>query len=816
MTGAEIREKVFGILDRVEKPGRYTGGELGSITKSGGISFCLCFPDIYEVGLSNLGLRILYEVLNREADARCERCFAPAADMRGLMEQDGTPLYSLESFSPLSSFDIVGFSMAYELCFTTVLDMLRQGGIPVFSRDRGDGDPIVLAGGHAASNPAPMEPFIDAFAIGDGENIVVAVKEAFIRHKGSRQAVLEALSHIPGVYVPGLSQGVVKADFITDMDSAPFPETLIIPNIRIVHERVMLEVMRGCSRGCRFCQAGFLQRPVREKSQNVLLRQAEALCRATGYEEIALTSLSSTDHSQIEALVDSLTEAFAQSKTGISLPSIRADVSCINLADKIQTVRKSGLTFAPEAGSQRMRDVINKNLTEEDLFSSLSAAVSKGWKRIKLYFMTGLPYETDEDALAICDLTKRLQKKARELCPGFTIGVTISPFVPKPHTPFQWQPMASRETICRRIELIRNSMPRGVQLSWHAPEASALEAALARGGRELAGPVYSAFLAGARLEQDGFSEAVWEQAFREHGLSFDECARRPYSHDEPLPWDNISVGMDKSFLIKEDLRAREAVTTPDCRTHGCNGCMKYTPLCARRAKTEEPVYRPSIPEPDRSGRVGTAVFRYSKGGQLRFISHLDLMGVFERAVRIARVPVWFSKGFNPKPGISLGQALALGAVARNDLLYMRIHMDRPHGELERFLPEALNRALPPAIRIHKAVVFDSEKRLPPPSASEYTFTVNASAAELEKAAAAILAETAIPVVRKKERREKTVDLRPLIGGILCGEGEIKAVLPHLENTAKPAEIFDLFAARIPGLALKEICRSDLMVPELPV
>ena len=814
MDNTDIKRLVFSFLDRVEKPGRYTGGELNSAPRNGGekAAFCLCFPDIYEVGMSNLGLRILYAVLNAEPDTVCERCFAPAADMRRLMEEAGAPLYSLESFAPLSSFDAVGFSMAYELCYTTVLDMLRQGGIPVFSRDRGDRDPIVIAGGHTATNPAPMEPFIDAFAIGDGEDTILDVKNAVTAHKGSRRDILDALARVEGVYVPGLTRTRTEARLARDMDRAPFPLRPVIPNIRIVHERVMLEVMRGCSRGCRFCQAGFIQRPVREKSLNTLLRDSEALCRATGYEEIALTSLSSTDHSQIEELVSRLTEAYAGSRTGISLPSIRADVSCVELADRIQSVRKSGLTFAPEAGSQRLRDVINKNLTEEDLFSSVGAAAEKGWKRVKLYFMTGLPYETDEDALAIPDLVRRVQKYARTISPGFTVGLTISPFVPKPHTPFQWEPMEDPEVIEHRIELIRSGMPKGVHLSWHEPAASRVEAALARGGAETAGAVYAAFMAGARLEQDAFSEEIWEQAFAGEGLTIGELAGRRFALDEPLPWDHIGVGVRKEFLAEENRRASRAAVTPDCRTHGCNGCMQYTELCAARGRREEPVYQPQLPQPDDKGSVGTCLFRFSKGPDLRFISHLDLMGVFERAVRIARVPVWFTKGFNPKPGISLGQALALGATADNDTFFMRVHLDGTPDQAGRLM-DALNEALPPAIRLRSAALYDEIKRLPPPEASEYRLGISASRQALEQAAGELLARKSLPVTRVKEGRQKTVDLRPLIGSLTCGEGTVTALLPHRENTAKPSEIFALFRELLPGAELTEVCRTDVIMPE---
>ena len=566
------------------KPARYTGGEYNAVHKDHAcvdVKFALAFPDAYEIGMSNLGLRILYEILNRRDDTVAERVFAPWVDMEDEMRRAGLPLFALESGVPVRDFDILGFSLGYELTYTNVLNMLDLAGIPVLASERTEDDPLVIAGGCCAFNPEPMSDFIDAFVIGEGEEIVHEIIDVFKRRRADgKPALLGELASIEGVYVPSLydvsynpdgtvkeirpkSPGIrptIKKRVIRDLDSAEYIESPVIPFIETVHERIPLEVMRGCSRGCRFCQAGMVYRPVRQRSREKLVELADVLAANTGYDDISLLSLSTPDYRGIEDLVRCLIERYQDRRIGISLPSIRADAPCVQLAAEIQKVRKSGLTLAPEAGTQRMRDVINKNVTEDDLLAAAQAAFRCGWKRIKLYFMIGLPTETDDDLIGIAHLARDVYRVGRSM--GFkpTVNLSVANFVPKPHTPFQWRAQDSVEELERKQAVLMKAL-RGkhVALSWQDARASRLEAVLSRGDRRLGAVILAAWRKGCRFDawDEHRDHEKWVQALDECGLDPAFYANRRRAHDEVLPWDHIDCGVTGEYLMREDERAGE-------------------------------------------------------------------------------------------------------------------------------------------------------------------------------------------------------------------------------------------------------------------
>lgn len=591
------------ILPRVQKPARYTGGEYNQTVKdkaSVDTRVALCFPDTYEIGMSNLGLRILYGALNQMKGVWCERAFAPWDDMEREMRAAGLPLYGLESGDGLGSFDVIGFSLGYEMAYTNVLNMLDLAGLPVRAAERGELTPLVIAGGTCAYNPEPLADFIDVFSIGEGEDalpeLVSLYREARRAGKGKREFLREA-ARLPGFYVPSLYRVEYNADgtvasvtpeegapervvkrIVQNMDKSYFPVKTIVPSTEIVHDRVMLEVFRGCIRGCRFCQAGYVYRPVRPRPPELLKEQGIEACADSGYQEITLSSLSTSDYRPLETLCDGLLDWCEPRNVSLSLPSLRADNFSMELMHRLQRVRKSGLTFAPEAGTQRLRDAINKNVTEEDLLRSCRTAFSGGWSTVKLYFMMGLPTETDEDILGIAELAQKVlwtwRQSAVNKNRGVKITVSTALFVPKPHTAFQWEAQDTREEFQRKIALLRDAMrARAITYNWHDPETSYLEAVLARGDRRLGAVIERAWRDGARFDawEEFFSPARWEAAFAACGLDPAFYANRVRDRSEILPWSVISCGVGEGFLWRERERAYRAEITPDCR-HQCTGC----------------------------------------------------------------------------------------------------------------------------------------------------------------------------------------------------------------------------------------------------
>ena len=592
------------ILYRVEKPSRYVGGELNEVIKDPkevDIRFGFCFPDVYEVGMSHLGSRILYHVLNQRKDTYCERVYSPWPDMEKLMRENNIPLYALETKDPINEFNFLAFTLQYEMSYTNILNMLNMGGIPLRASERTEKDPLVIAGGPCAYNPEPLYDIVDIFQLGEGEEGLNDLLDLYQKHKDNfnKEAYLREASHIPSVYIPSLydvtynEDGTIK-EFIPKYDDVPkkvkkriinnfdqvdFPESLIVPYSEIVHDRVVLELFRGCTNGCRFCQAGMIYRPVREKSRKTLLDQARKMLKATGYDEVSLVSLSTCDYSDIQGLVKDLIEEHGKNNVSVALPSIRVDAFSVDLLKEIQKVRKTGLTFAPEAGSQRMRDVINKGLSEERILEAAKNAFESGWSTIKLYFILGVPYETVEDAAEIGLLAEKIAdqyfavpKHIRNK--GLRITVSTSILVPKPFTPFQWAPMEKMDIVTEKINAVKGAIKsRSIVYNYHEQKTSYMEAVLARGDRKLCDVLIKAYEKGAKF--DGWSEyfdfELWQEALAECNVDGDFYVYRQRSYDEILPWDFIDIGVTRKYLERENEKAKTGEPTQNCRK-GCTGC----------------------------------------------------------------------------------------------------------------------------------------------------------------------------------------------------------------------------------------------------
>lgn len=593
------------VLQTVTKPARYTGNEWNQIKKDHATvdcTFALSMPDVYEVGMSNLGLKILYEVLNSRGNIAAERVYAPWVDMEEKMRENNIPLFALESKEPIKNFDFLGFSLQYEMIYTNVLNMLDLAGIPIWAEDREEDAPFVVGGGPCIYNTEPVADFFDFFIIGEGEDIIVEVADAFIEWKnagrpGGRTGFLERAALLDGIYVPSfyeaeygedglfkkivplkeVARPVIYKRVMKDFDAAYAMTKPVVPFIDIVHNRVMLELFRGCTRGCRFCQAGIAYRPVREKKRSTLRGLGRQLIDSTGYDEMSLTSLSSADYSELGELVDDLLYDFRNEKVSFSLPSLRIDSFSIELAHKLQQVRKSGLTFAPEAGTQRLRDVINKGVTEENLLEAVGAAFRQGWKTVKLYFMMGLPTETDEDVIGIATLAKKVADLYREIRHRNDVKVTVSVscFVPKPFTPFQWFGQNSLAEFSRKQQLLKEHIhDRAVTYNYHDAHVSLLEGVLARGDRRLSKFLYEAWKDGAKFDgwTDLFSEEHWKNAFERTGIEAAFYNERTRDLNEPLPWEHTTPGVSREFLLRENSKALRGELTGDCRRSYCNAC----------------------------------------------------------------------------------------------------------------------------------------------------------------------------------------------------------------------------------------------------
>jgi len=784
-------------LLNISRPGRYLGGEAGSIRKNHAkvdIRYALAFPDTYEIGMSHMGSAILYHILNQETWIAAERVYCPWPDMAEQMRRESATLSTLESDTPLGEFDIIGFTLQHELCYTNILHMLDQGGIPRRREDRSENDPFIIVGGPCAFNPEPLADFIDFALLGDGEEAVPEICNA-IRNaradKLTRTRIRHEMRHIDGVYVPELfaphyhADGTlhaiepqlpdytrVKRRFLADLDTAPYPTKPLIPYMNTVHNRVALEIGRGCTRGCRFCQAGYIYRPVRERQASTLARLAETALDNSGFDELSLLSLSSGDYSAIEPLLRHLMEQHADDRVAMSLPSLRVGSLTDELINEIRKVRKTGFTLAPEAGTERLRQVINKGIRAEDLLTSARTIYTLGWRLIKLYFMLGLPTETWEDLEGIVDLAAAVKKSGRGTEGGGDVNVAVSTFVPKAHTPFQWEAQLNLEQTRERQHWLRDNLKqKKLRLKWHEAELSALEGLFARGDRRLGAVIASATDLGCCFDswRDFFKFSRWEEAMECHDLKL-EFYLRGRAENEVLPWDHLSCGIPKAFFARERAKALRLEYTPDCREGQCSHCgvCDFEQIKMRYAEPEPVLPRPEpVPE---NADAPAAQERYkvrlqlAKRDKARFVSHLEFMTVVNRALRRIKAPVRYSAGFHPHPRISFPDALPTGVESEAEIIDVELFRAPDVAALRT----SLDAELPENFAVLNAVEISWNS--PSPAAAIHTSTYlvprnQAFPPDLKERIAAALEAESIIYTRMKKEKPVEVDLRPDIANL---------------------------------------------------
>lgn len=780
------------ILPLVEKPSRYLGSETNAIKKdlhSAALRFALVFPDLYEIGTSHFGLQILYHILNSHPDIAAERVFAPGLDMESHLRSSDLPLFSLESHAPVDQFDIIGFSLLYELNFSNVLNLLDLAGLPFRTDQRNDSHPLIIAGGPCTCNPEPMADFFDAMVVGDGERVIVELAESWLQWKSAgpvdKHDLLKQWAAIEGVYIPAFfemrknSRGVktlkpcnphytgVRRAIAADLDRLPFPDRPIVPYGKPVHDRLRLEVSRGCTRGCRFCQAGMIYRPVRERAPQILMNLAQTSLAATGYEDMSLLSLSTGDYGCIVQLMEQLMARFASDHVAVSLPSLRAGTLTPELMQLIKKVRKTGFTIAPEAGSQRLRDVINKNITETEIVETVTDAFRLGWRVIKLYFMIGLPTETHADLQALVDLVKRLHRiKVPHRKPG-KLNVSVATFIPKPHTPFQWAPQNTLSESRAKISWLKKQLVLpGIQFKWQNPEVSLIEGLWARGDRSLSDLLVSAHQKGCKFDgwSDKFRFDLWQQAFSEAGIDTDYYTVRPRDLGEPLPWDHIDTRVSKAFLQDEWDKAIRAAFTDDCRDGDCSACGvcdfdQIEPKARRdcRGFPEGSAPAPALPD-DEYMKISLT---YSKLEQARFYGHLELANIFMRALRRAGVPVKYSEGFHPKPRVSYKDSLPLGLESRCEQITLTV----PVRSCVRDMIDRLNANLPAGLRVHD--VDGASPPLQTDSPPSSTYQVGLQTGNFSEAELATFNAKATVMIERQDRKGKLkkFDLKAMVFSI---------------------------------------------------
>ncbi len=823
------------VLPQVSRPSRYLGGEMGSIHKdpqSVEVTLALAFPDVYEVGMSHLGFAILYHALNRLDWVAAERAYTPWPDMQEHLRDTDTPLASLESERPLGQFDIIGFTLQYELSYSNILGMLDLAGIPRRRNQRGEDAPLIMVGGPCAFNPEPLADFFDLALIGDGEEAVVEVAEAVRAAKQAgenRQQLLTRLATIEGIYIPDLftvdyqedgriaairplrdDYTKVRRRFLADLDNATYPTQPIIPFMNTVHNRVAVEIARGCTRGCRFCQAGYIYRPVRERSPAKIASIIEESLDNSGYGEVSLLSLSTGDFTCIEPLLKELMGRYAEEKVAISFPSLRVGSLTEGLMEEIKKVRKTGFTLAPEAGTDRLRQVINKGITEADLLEATHTAFSLGWRVIKLYFMMGLPTETDEDLAAIVDLAARVKRSGKGSPGGNDVNVSVSTFVPKAHTPFQWEAQIGIAETLRKQNFLRDGLrQKKLRLKWHTAQLSFIEGVFARGDRRLGALLEKAVDLGCRFDgwHEHFNFDLWMAAFEASGID-PSWYLRQRDEQEVLPWDHIDCGIPKAFFAAERQRSLRGEYTPDCRGGDCSGCgiCDFDVLHKRLIDNAE--IPPRVPTrelftPDNEARHKIRL-RLRKDGKARMVAHLEFMTVIHRAVRRAGLPLRFSQGFHPAPRISFPDALPTGVESDAEIIDLELFRAISAEDAVT----ALDRQLPEGFKILEGARVDWKTPSPSASIAESVYQLKLPAtrpADLAGRITAFLAAETVPSTRDKgEGRTIDVDLRLGVEDLELRDDTLRMTLSKGSPTLLAGHLLDLTQNEVRRLTIRKI------------
>ncbi|MEI6610362.1 MAG: TIGR03960 family B12-binding radical SAM protein [Deltaproteobacteria bacterium] len=797
------------LLLRAEKPSRYTGAEVNSIRKEkADVRFALAFPDTYEVGMSHLGFQILYSILNEIPYVAAERCFAVWPDRESQLRKGNLPLTSLECQIPLTDFDIVGFSLQYELSYTNVLTMLDLGAIPLKRADRKDGHPLIIAGGPCCFNPAPLAEFIDAFVIGEGEEAVIEIAEAIRtgkKQKLSRIDMIERLAQIPGIYVPAhhKKDQIIKKRKAIDLNLWPHPQKPVVPVMQTIHDRIILEIARGCTRGCRFCQAGMIWRPYRERNSSLLLEMAQNLLQATGHDEISLLSLSSGDYSCIEPLIQSLMKRYYASRVALALPSLRVESLTGTLIDEIKKTRKTSFTLAPEAGTDRMRQIINKGNNAADLLATVDKVFTAGWKSIKLYFMLGLPGEEQSDLEGIIDLSNQALRAAKN---RGQVTISLSTFVPKPHTPFQWQSQLSADETYKRQNFIRERIKkRNLTVKWHDARMSLLEGLFSRGDEKIGTLLVAAYQKGCRF--DGWGEILrfdlWQEAIQETGID-PEYYLRERNTTEALPWDNIDCGVSREFLLQEKTRSLESADTEDCRYSGCQNCG----VCDVTATKN--IFSKAIQLPDANTSITATpvtanaetnlppkVYRltFTKLDRARFFSHLELSMALIRALRRSSIELCYSAGYHPHPKISFATATSVGMESKHE--YMDITTQEYSGDLNALMAE-INSALPHGIEVSGIQLLSYSAKDLAQSLRGFIYELRLPAdidtdrlAAIKENMDKFMAASSFNIQRLSKGKTITKDIRPFIESMLLDtvSKKIDLTIRHAQSgSARPVDI----------------------------